>query len=318
MLVVSGGTYEKQEKITRNPPPAGMQKPADAPDMLEWVREKRGKLFWRMGTGGYIYKASIKEKKVMSQQQNAFVKWGALVLMVVAGAWTLFHLIWNFAAQTSDDAWGTALLILFLLALILAFVQFFQQRATLKAVSSTERFPEPAIVKFFFASEGSAAIWFVVRMEVGAEWLLAGWEKIKSPSWGTSGKAIAGFVAGALAKASGPNPAVQGWYVWFLQHAVQPNAAIWSFLITYGEFAVGLGILLGILTGIAAGFGVLMNLNYLLAGTVSINPILGMFGLFLVFSWRVCGWIGGDRLLLPALGLPWQRGSWFHATAESA
>jgi thiosulfate dehydrogenase [quinone] large subunit len=96
-----------------------------------------------------------------------------------------------------------------------------------------------------------------------------------------------------------------------LQHLVQPAPGLWSFLITHGELAVGLGVLLGVLTSIAAGFGVLMNLNYLLAGTVSINPVLGMFGLFLVFSWRVCGWIGADRLLLPSLGLPWQRGTWF-------
>ena len=247
----------------------------------------------------------------MSEQQSALGKSGALAITIVAGAWTLFHVIWNFAGQTTDDYWGIALLILFALALILAFVQFFQERSTLKAASSTERFPEPAIGKFFLASAGSAPMWFVVRMEVGAEWLLAGWEKIQSPAWGTSGKAISGFVAGALAKTTGPNPAVQGWYAWFLQHLVQPNAGLWSFLITYGEFAVGLGVLLGVLAGIAAGFGVLMNLNYLLAGTVSINPILGMFGLFLVFSWRVCGWIGGDRWLLPAIGLPWKAGAWF-------
>jgi thiosulfate dehydrogenase [quinone] large subunit len=68
---------------------------------------------------------------------------------------------------------------------------------------------------------------------------------------------------------------------------------------------------LGILTGIAAGFGILMNMNYLLAGTVSINPVLGVLGLFLCLSWRVCGWIGIDYWLLPALGLPWKPGIWF-------
>ena len=77
---------------------------------------------------------------------------------------------------------------------------------------------------------------------------------------------------------------------------------------------MGLGILLGALTGIAAAFGVLMNFNYLLAGTISINPVLGMLGLFLVFSWRVCGWIGVDRWLLPALGMPWKPGALFGAT----
>jgi len=253
----------------------------------------------------------------MSQQQNGLIKWGANALMLVAGVWTLFHIIWNFAGQKSDDYWGIALLIIFLLALILAFVQFAQERAALKTVPSSERFPEPAIAKFFLASAGSSPMWFVVRMEVGAEWVLAGWEKITSPVWGTSGKALNGFVAGALAKSGGANPDVQGWYVWFLQHAVQPHAGLFSFLVTYGEFAVGLGVLLGVLTGIAAGFGVLMNLNYLLAGTVSINPVLGVFGLFLVISWRVCGWIGGDRWLLPWLGLPWQRGSLFQAQATT-
>ena len=104
---------------------------------------------------------------------------------------------------------------------------------------------------------------------------------------------------------------MQGWYANFLHDFVLPNAGFFSFLVTYGEFAVGLGILLGVLTGIAAGFGVLMNMNYLLSGTVSINPVLGMFALFLVFSWRVCGWIGLDRFLLPALGLPWKAGTLF-------
>lgn len=246
----------------------------------------------------------------MSNQRGTS-SWLGILLVIVAAAWTLFHIIWNIAGQTADDYWGIALLILFVLTLILAFVQFAQERPALQASSSEERFPEPAISKFFLGSTGASDMWFVVRMNVGAQWLLAGWEKVTSPVWGTSGKALSGFIAGVLSKASGANPAVQGWYAWFLQHAVLPNAGLFSFLVTWGELAVGLGVLLGVLTGIAAGFGVLMNLNYLLAGTVSINPVLGMFGLFLVFSWRVCGWIGFDRWLLPALGLPWKPGTMF-------
>jgi len=248
-----------------------------------------------------------------TQQGNSTLQWGMLAIVVLAGAWTIFHLIWNVAGQTSDDYWGVALLILFFLALIVAFMQFFQERSVRKVDASSERFPEPSISKFFLASDRSAALWFVIRMNVGAAWLLAGWEKINSPTWGTSGKALTGFAAGALAKASGASPSVQGWYAWFLQHVVLTNAGFFSFVITWGEAAVGLGVLLGILTGIAAGFGVLMNMNYLLAGTVSINPVLGMFGLFLCLSWRVCGWIGVDRWLLPALGLPWKPGSWFRS-----
>ncbi len=254
----------------------------------------------------------------MSSQQNATVRWGMFAIEMLAGAWTLVHLIWSVAGIKADDYWGVALPILFLLALILAFVQYSQERHALVTAASTEQFPEPAIAKFFLASAGSAGMWFVVRMYVGTGWLLAGWEKVISPAWGTSGKALSGFVAGALAQTTGAHPAVQGWYASFLQNFVLPNAGLFSFLVTWGEVAVGLGLLLGVLTGIAAGFGVLMNLNYLLAGTVSINPVLGVLGLFLCFSWRVCGWIGVDRWLLPALGLPWKPGTWFQSPGSAA
>ena len=247
----------------------------------------------------------------MFGQRNATFS-ASVLIAALAGIWTLVHIILGLVGSTVNDYWNVGLLILFVLALILAFVQYAIERPALGAVTTTEQFPEPAISRFFTGSTGSAALWFVVRMYVGAEWLLAGWEKVISPAWGTSGKAITGFVMGALAKTSGANPAVQGWYASFLHNFVLPNAGFFSFIVTWGEVAVGLGILLGILTGIAAGFGVLMNLNYLLAGTVSINPILGMVALFLVFSWRVCGWLGLDSWLLPALGLPWKPGTLFH------
>lgn len=60
--------------------------------------------------------------------------------------------------QRRSMQWEIALLVLFLLALILAFMQFFRERQALGASSSSERFPEPALAKFFLASEGSAAM----------------------------------------------------------------------------------------------------------------------------------------------------------------
>ena len=247
----------------------------------------------------------------MSRQQSSLLEWAGVAISVIAGAWTVYHIIWNLQERTADDFWGQALFVLFILALVLAFARFAQERSALTASTSQDEFPEPAIAKFFLGSSGAAALWFVVRMNVGAQWLLAGWEKVQSPVWGTNGTALKGFVAGALAQTTGAHPSVQGWYGNFLQTFVLPNAGLFSFLVTWGEVAVGLGVLLGALTGIAAGFGVLMNLNYLLAGTVSINPVLGMFGLFLVLSWRICGYIGFDRWLLPVLGLPWKPGTAF-------
>ena len=48
-----------------------------------------------------------------------------------------------------------------------------------------------------------------------------------------------------------------------------------------------------------------MNLNFLLAGAVSINPIIGTLAMFLMLAWRIAGYYGVDRYLLPLLGTPW-------------
>ena len=241
---------------------------------------------------------------------KTIVGWLELGVIAIAGIWTLIHMILAASGFTGEDYWGWALLVLFVIALILAFVRFAGERSSL-APHTDEQFPEPGISRFFLGSSGSAPVWFVIRMNVGAQWIVAGYEKITSPVWGASGKALGGFVAGALKGAGGAHPSVQGWYAWFLQHVVMNALGLFSFMVTWGEFFVGVGILLGILTGIAAFFGVLMNLNYILAGTVSINPVIGTMAIFLVIAWRVCGWIGADRWLLPMLGLPWKPGSLF-------
>lgn len=245
----------------------------------------------------------------MARQQSALVQWAVTAVCVIAGAYTLFNIFWSLSGNTADNFWSTTMGVLFIIALILAFVRYFQERPALLATPSTDQFPEPAIARFFFGSSGSAGMWFVVRMYVGVQWLLAGWEKVTTNFAGNNGAAVKGFALGALSKAGGAHPSVQGWYATFLKDFVIPNSGLFAFVVAWGEVAVGLGILLGALTGIAAGFGVLMNLNYLLAGTVSINPVLGVMGLFLVFSWRVAGWIGLDRYLLPAIGLPWKPGT---------
>ncbi len=174
-------------------------------------------------------------------------------------------------------------------------------------------FPEPAFSRALFGGTRAAWLWLIIRLYVGYEWLIAGWAKVNNPAWAGSeaGGAIKGFLMGALKKASGEHPDVQGWYAGLIQNFVLPHAATFSHLVAFGELLVGVALILGIFTGIAAFFGTFMNLNYLLAGTVSINPILFILQLFLILAWRVAGWFGFDRWILPALGTPWQAGKVF-------
>ena len=102
------------------------------------------------------------------------------------------------------------------------------------------------------------------------------------------------------------------WYRSFLTWLLEGEHYRWMGpLIAWGEFLVGLGLILGALTGFAAFFGALMNFNFMLAGTASTNPVLFLLSILLIMAWKVAGWWGVDRWLLPALGTPWQAGALF-------
>jgi len=174
-------------------------------------------------------------------------------------------------------------------------------------------FNEPPLARILFSDTRSSWFWLIVRLYVGWEWLSAGWGKVGNDAWTGSGAgtAISGFLKGALAKTGGAHPDVSGWYAWFLNNVVAAHPAVWSYLVAWGELLVGIALILGVLSGIAAFFGMFMNFNYLLAGTVSINPTLFILSIGLVLAWKVVGYIGLDRFVLPALGTPWQPGEVF-------
>lgn len=175
-----------------------------------------------------------------------------------------------------------------------------------------QELPEPKLARVLFADTRMALIWLVARVYVGVIWLMAGWGKLESPAWvgDKAGVALHGFITQALTKTVGDHPDVQGWYAAFLGF-VDQHTVLFSYLVTYGEILVGVALILGIFTGIAAFFGSFMSMNFLLAGAVSVNPILGILQLLLVLAWRVAGWWGLDRFALPTLGTPWQKGKLF-------
>jgi len=169
---------------------------------------------------------------------------------------------------------------------------------------------ENPVSRYLFSSTQAAWIWLIVRLYVGYAWLKAGIGKVTSDAWTgeKAGTALQGFIKGALAKAESGKD-VTGWYAGFLENVVLPNAKLFAYMVAFGEVLVGLGLILGLLTGIAAFFGGLMNVSFLFAGTLSTNPILFILATWLVLAWKNAGWYGLDRWALPLLGTPWARGS---------
>lgn len=188
-------------------------------------------------------------------------------------------------------------------------------------VTRTNRRPvvitDPPIARYLFADTRFAWFWLLVRLYPAYTWLTSGWGKLNNPAWTQTGDALKGFWMNAL-NAKPSEGIYFDWYRGFIQFLVDNQAWTWfSKLIVAGELLVGLGLLLGAFTGLAAFFGAIMNWNYLLAGASSSNPVLLLFELFLVLAWKTAGWIGLDRFLLPLLGTPWKPGVLFDEVAPA-
>ena len=71
-----------------------------------------------------------------------------------------------------------------------------------------------------------------------------------------------------------------GAYMWF------------SKVVLFGELAIGIALILGAFTGIAAFGGSFMNWNFVMAGTTSTNGLLFAVATLLVLAWKTSGYIG--------------------------
>ncbi|QYR21602.1 DoxX family protein [Paenibacillus sp. sptzw28] len=146
----------------------------------------------------------------------------------------------------------------------------------------------------------AAILLTIVRLYVGWQWLTAGWGKI------TAAKPFdaSGFVKGAIAKPimeSGSNELVYSNYVSFLKNFALPNIKIFNLIVPWGEFLVGLGLIIGCLTTAAALFGIMMNFSYLFAGSISINPWMALLGFIILAAGVNAGKLGVDYVLAPKL-----------------
>ena len=170
---------------------------------------------------------------------------------------------------------------------------------------------DPPLAKFLFGSPKTALPWLALRVFVGYQWISGAEHKITDPKWTVTGEALKSFWVNAAKIPDAPaKPAITfDWYRSFLQYLIDTQSYTWfAKLVAYGELLIGIALILGLFTGIAAFFGGFMNWNFMMAGAASTNPLLFAAAVALVLGWKVAGYIGLDYVVLPALGTPWQVG----------
>lgn len=187
--------------------------------------------------------------------------------------------------------------------------------ALFKGTFERRELRDPSLVRMVFGSTLLAPLWLLARLYLGYQWLLAGSHKVWGEGrWiavdGADGQGLRGFWERAIAvPAEGRPPIVFDWYRDFLSFMLNHEWYTWfSWVIALGEVTVGILLIVGAFTGLAALGGAFMNFNFMLAGSASTNPVLFVIAILILFGWKTAGWIGVDRWLLPALGTPWQPG----------
>jgi thiosulfate dehydrogenase [quinone] large subunit len=168
--------------------------------------------------------------------------------------------------------------------------------------------PDPPIAFALFQTTKFAWLWLIMRVYLGYFWLTSGWGKITNPVWRTGGP-LRGFWENAVTIPEAGRPTIAfDWYRSFIQFMLNQGWYDWfADLVMYGEFLVGIALILGAFTGIAAFAGSFMNWNFIMAGTASTNGLMLILAVFLILAWKVAGWYGLDRWILTYLGAPWRR-----------
>lgn len=193
--------------------------------------------------------------------------------------------------------------------------------STTTAPTKGYQIADPPLTQKLFSNTRFAWIWAILRLYLGYTWLESGLGKLSNPGWTQTGEVLEGFWQRAVAIPEAPaRPAIAfDWYRAFIQGLLDSGSYTWfSKLVVAGELLIGIALILGAFTGIAAFFGGFMNWNFMMAGTASSNPLLFTIAIFLILAWKVAGWWGLDRFLLPAVGTPWQPGKVFRKGKESS
>lgn len=248
--------------------------------------------------------------------------------VTTASTWTLtaialllfVALSWVFAdgvlvgSPWNSEAWVESPLISWVMMLLILFAGF-RQATSLPAdglplpiskdTSTPGQTDDPVWWHLLTGNVYWALLWLPLRFFVGREWLAAGTHKVTDPAWMSDGTALRGFWERAVSiPEQGRPPITYGWFRNFLQYMLDHGSEVWfAKVVAIGEVLIGLGLIVGALVGIAAFFGTVMNVSFGLAGTASTNPILFGLGVFLVLAWRVAGYWGLDRYLLPLFGV---------------
>ena len=133
-----------------------------------------------------------------------------------------------------------------------------------------------------------------LRLFMGGTFVYAGIQKLTDPQY--FNPAARGYIGRQIAAFANGSPLHD-----FLANIAVPHAVLFGGLVAYGELAIGLGVLLGLLLRIASLAGLLINLIFFLSADWHIVPYFYGSDIVFLFCWLTLLIAGPANQVLPAL-----------------
>lgn len=151
----------------------------------------------------------------------------------------------------------------------------------------------PAAWEWLKQSKIMAIGWTAMRVWLGVMWIQAGASKL----WGAeSGAFLHHGGAGVAGFAAHGTPAYS-WWGSFMHGFVVPNADWIAILVAVAEFCIGLGLVAGCFTRVAALGSLALLFTYVMSGTASVTAFYALFAVVILTMWRTSSWLGVDGLI---------------------
>src|ERR1700733_4580795 len=151
----------------------------------------------------------------------------------------------------------------------------------------------PGFVGWLRESKIASVAWLAVRVWVGIMWIQAGVAKV----WGAENPAFLHNNGAGVAGFAGHGAAAYSWWGSVMHSFVVPNASWIAVIVAFGELAIGLGLVVGLLTRTAAIASLLLLFPFVMAGTASVCAFYALCAIIVLATWRTSTWIGVDGLI---------------------
>ncbi len=151
----------------------------------------------------------------------------------------------------------------------------------------------PPVLQWLARSRTAAPIWTAMRIWLGIMWIQAGVSKL----WGAENPAFMHNGGAGVAGFATHGTAAYTWWHHFLTGFVVPNAGWIGVLVAVAEFAIGIGLVLGLFTRLAALGSLALLFTYVMSGTASVCAFYALFAIVLLATWRTSGWLGADGVI---------------------